>query len=341
MVVVNSEEKECQQRIYTAIIASRSPGSSYIDQRIHYHVNHFRHSTFTGQPGVIGEMRLWPPIMAYHCTQNETVYDKGHGSNLVHYEIWDDFYKQHRGHRGHPGSGGGSSGGSSCGGKQAKEDVLLIFEYDAYLGSEHAVQSILEGVSQMQTDFLFLGYCFKRRQHPRLTNRSPYCLHAYAITISGAKKLTDLLDICGPFADAQLSNFFNDGLISWSYLNTSYDSRYVERLFQTEGLYMSGYFLYDGVVIQAKYDDLPGNLSEGTIGHKGHDRQLFCLYHNQWRPIENMAMFERLKGDHRRVKSLSHWQFNHWQVNWTPLTTEECDALVKIRSGSWNGKKRR
>eukprot|EP01039_Chlorochromonas_danica_P004163 gene4163-4572_t len=305
------------------MIASRFPTqSSYIEQRIYYHVQHFLQKTFTGQPGVIGEMRLWPPIMAYHCTTNETSYDKGHGSNLVHYEIWDHFYKHRR----------------SCG--IQKNDVLLIFEYDAYLGSENAVQTILESVSRMKTDFLFLGYCFKRRQHPRLNNRSPYCLHAYAITISGAKKLTDLLDLCGPFADAQLSNFFNDGLISWSYLNISYDNKYVEKLFQTEGLHMSGYFLYDGVVIQAKYDELPGHLLEGTISHIGHDRQLFCLYHNQWRPIESMTMFERLKGDQRRVKVLSHWQFNHWQVNWTSITIEESDTIAKLRSGNLIGKMR-
>ncbi len=61
-------------------------------------------------------------------------------------------------------------------------------------------------MSTLLSFFLLLsGYCFQYAEnHPLLSGRAPYCLHAYAVTVQGAKKLLELVDACGAFADAQV-----------------------------------------------------------------------------------------------------------------------------------------
>ena len=236
---------EPKKKIFTAIIGPRLPGIHSLHQRIFYYVQSFAKTAIQGYENV-DEMKIWPPIYTHDCFVNETIHSKGRGSNLVHREIWDYFYRHRR----------------PCG--LEHDDAIIIFEYDAFYGPKSAASVIIDAVIHMNTDLLYLGYCYQSRHHPRSTGLAPYCLHAYVLTLQGAKKLVELLDVCGLFADVQLSVFANKGLISWSYLNTSYDANYVDHLFNSQGIQMSGFLQYDGVVVQAKFDDNIPPLPDGT-----------------------------------------------------------------------------
>ncbi len=306
-----------KQHIYSAIIASQVPGKTYIEHRIFDHVKRFRKHAFAGYPDIDGEMQLWTPIYAYDCQGNDTTYSKGRGSNLVHREVWDSFYRHRR----------------PCGIEQ--NDVMMIFEYDAFLGSKHASDIVMNAVRKMTTDILLLGYCYRPKTYydPKVSGRAPYCLHAYAVTLTGAKKLVELLDVCGGFADLQIATYADAKLLSWSYLNESYDHSYLQQLFDSEGIHFSGYFNYGGVVIQGKFDEAVPSLQEGTLSNTSpHGRQIFCLLNQTWRAVGSMDHFNKLKLPGNDVLILSPWQFHQYKFNKmaAPLTDEEVVTMAEI-----------
>jgi hypothetical protein len=274
-------------------------------------VSNFTKVVFKNYPEDI-KIRYWPPIMSRSCDMDgPEAYDKGRGSNLAHKEIWDNFYRNRR----------------KCGSK----DALIVFEYDAFLGYPNAGNLAVEYAKNMTTDFLFLGYCYHKPQHhPRLGGKAPYCLHAYALSVEGARKLGLLLDACGPFADAQVARYADAGLLSWSYVNHSVDQIYVNHEYQSRGIHISGRFQYDGIFLQVKLDQLIDKLQEGTVIHNSkRPRLLFVLYINQWRRLPSMDMFHSLGIEIEKVKTLSQWQFNKYSEG--DVMTDSNIADLKLR----------
>lgn len=79
------------------------------------------------------------------------------------------------------------------------DDVLVVFEDDAFSCVNDTATTLIEELSQMKgVDILYLGWCEGRTARP-----VPLCSHAYAITRSGAKVLAKYLEPCGRAVDEQ------------------------------------------------------------------------------------------------------------------------------------------
>jgi len=63
-------------------------------------------------------------------------------------------------------------------------DIIVIFEDDADVAIRDVNATLVEELSNMTTDILYLGWC-----EGRLARPVPICMHAYAITRRGARLL--------------------------------------------------------------------------------------------------------------------------------------------------------
>ena len=291
----SSCEKSNDPIISAAMIADRRHSKDTNSLRAQEFVYNFTRSVFSTSPEV-KDVRYWPPILSRSCDMNgPEAFDKGRGSNLAHKEIWDNFYRSRR----------------KCG----NQDVLIIFEYDAFLGFPNAGKLAVQYAKNLTTDFIFLGYCYHKPQHhPRLGGKAPYCLHAYAISVEGARKLSLLVDACGPFADAQVANLADAGLLTWSYVNHSVDHSYVNEQFLSRGVHISGKFEYDGIFLQVKLDQILSIFSEGTVVHNQmRPKKIYVLINNLWRRLPSMDMFYSLGLQQEKILTLSNWQFRQYE----------------------------
>lgn len=328
-----AEYEDCsKQLISIAMIANRvRPTEFSINQRIYDHVKNLSQNLFSetyqaiknGQEKQIylTDMKIWPPVTAADCDGDNDLPSKGRGSNIAHRDIWDYYYRNRRIHCETTHS--------------AVEDILIIFEYDAYLGHPNAAEITINTLKKQKEDLLYLGYCYKKKQHhPKYNKLAPFCLHAYSITIpTGSAKLLQLLDSCGPFADAQLYNFANNGNITWSYIDIEYDRSYVDHLFNEYGIHMSGSFEYSGIYIQAKYDDLIASHSfhDGVFAHNRlHPRQIYCLWKGKWRPIANMNDYLLLNPTMSNVMQLSPYQMKRYLKDDKVLSSDEVQEIVAM-----------
>lgn len=113
-------------------------------------------------------------------------------------------------------------------------DIITIFEDDAEGAIADLKGTILEELSQMSTDLLFLGWCEGRTARP-----VPLCAHAYALTRKGARKIANYIEPCGMALDEQFVILAKNNLISWrrafghSYknLNEKYRNLYGEKTY--------------------------------------------------------------------------------------------------------------
>lgn len=71
-------------------------------------------------------------------------------------------------------------------------DILVIFEDDAESVIQNLNTTLLEELSSMNTDLLYLGWC-----EGRLAKPVPLCTHAYAVSRKGAMKLIRYIEPCG------------------------------------------------------------------------------------------------------------------------------------------------
>lgn len=245
-----SEYCESKQKIFASIIYSPPRLMTANAELIHKHVKDFTEQLFN-QSEI--EFHFFPSILTRACRKEFPTkyigFDKGHGSNIAHKEVWERFYFRRR----------------LCGVEQ--RDVMLIFEYDAFIGLPEAWSYAIERVRTMNSDLHYLGYCYQKPSyHPSVSGKAPYCLHAYAIQLEGAKKLVELVDTCSFFADAQVAILADSKNISWSYENQSYDKHFVSKYLNDRGIHISGPFLYDGIFVQAKFDRKV-TLDEGKLGN--------------------------------------------------------------------------
>ncbi|KAJ1413572.1 hypothetical protein B484DRAFT_467601 [Ochromonadaceae sp. CCMP2298] len=293
------DECERKQLFSAAMLGdNREPAGDPNALRVWEHITRFPREVFEGVEGAPQEMKYWPPIWSLPCTGDSRQFDKGRGSNLAHREAWDAFYRH----------------GRSCGEEQ--RDMLMIFEYDVFQGIPGAGQLAIDALRNTTADLYFMGYCFheKRDGMPWESGRAPWCLHAYAVTMKGAKQLVEMVDVCGPYADAQLANLADAKKIQWDYDRRSFDRAYVDKKFGHDGVHLSGFFSYGGVFVQAKFDADMSHLPEGTLSHLKHGRQLYVLRELSWRPIRHMDELNALGLDVGRAVSLSDWQFGQFKL---------------------------
>ena len=113
-------------------------------------------------------------------------------------------------------------------------DVLVVFEDDAESAIENLNVTIVQELSSMSTDILYLGWC-----EGRLARPVPLCTHAYALTRKGARKLLKHLEPCGLALDEQLVIIIKNHHLtyrrvsadSYSKLNKKYRNMYGEKTY--------------------------------------------------------------------------------------------------------------
>jgi hypothetical protein len=189
------------------------------------------------------------------------------------------------------------------------EDVLVVFEYDAFIGIENAGKYVIEFIEKRNatTDILYFGYCFqKQHDHPRISHLAPYCLHAYALTLHGARKLIEYVDACSIFADAAVALLINRNRIIAEYMTLSWNPSYLTRRFNDEGIRWSGDFEYDGAIPQVKLLPLPRIYKDGDIVCVIGSKTVYYFSQNMWRIVPNMDIFADLGLEGKLVLFLAY-----------------------------------
>jgi hypothetical protein len=157
-------------------------------------------------------VQYWQPSFRSHgCPtfpfNNDSHHSSGKvvGTTLTHYLVWQEFYR--------------SAAWRQC----AEVDCdgwQLIFEGDAQCGVEDCEGETRRALAAARSDVVYLGWCdgFKmiKDEDKKLHKTGPpFCLHAYAITVSAARILLDKVYPCLLPADNQLRTLGLAGAISF------------------------------------------------------------------------------------------------------------------------------
>ena len=140
----------------------------------------------------------WWSVYTQSCP-NAATKGNDRGVMLAHYQIWSSFaYRPDR-----------SIKGLATADNDEDDDILVIFEDDANIAVNNVTRALQTELSVMKTDLLFLGWCYGRRYIPA-------CLHAYAVSRAGARKLVAQWDVCSDEAiDGQLRDLAKAGAFTW------------------------------------------------------------------------------------------------------------------------------
>jgi hypothetical protein len=181
------------------------------------------------------ELVHWPAVMTRPCPQNRHGHKTERGVALAHFQIWSDFvFFDHdvldNLKKGIDGGGAyNSSSYSSTSGffsatssgalfkngvPYLENDVLVVFEDDAESVVKDTSGTLIEELSSMTTDLLYLGWC-----EGRLARPVPLCTQAYALTRSGARKMVQLYEPCGMALDEQMVKFCKNNWITYRTIN--------------------------------------------------------------------------------------------------------------------------
>jgi hypothetical protein len=90
------------------------------------------------------------------------------------------------------------------------DDVIVIFEDDAYSVIDDTAVTVKEELSMMGEDMLYLGWCEGRVARP-----APLCAHAYAVKRKAVRKLVHYFEPCGRAVDEQLAVFIKNNWVSY------------------------------------------------------------------------------------------------------------------------------
>jgi len=173
-------------------------------------------------------VETWWSVYTQNCPKRKT---KGNdrGVMLAHYQIWQawDYQTRELQRSGH-------------GNSTSNKDLLVIFEDDANIAVKNVTAALHTEISNMNTDILFLGWCYGRRG-------IPMCLHAYVLTRNVVRKLVRRWDSCSNEAiDGQLKNLANEvGLFTW---RKAAESSYIRDL--REGFEDNPHYFTRGIFVQ-------------------------------------------------------------------------------------------
>jgi len=102
------------------------------------------------------------------------------------------------------------------------DDILVVFEDDAESVIVDTNVTIIEELSAMNTDLLYLGWC-----EGRLARPVPLCTQAYAVTRRGARKLVKYFEPCGIGIDEQMVKLCKN---NWLTFRRAFDFSYKKNL---------------------------------------------------------------------------------------------------------------
>ena len=221
-VAVTEDCLDKHTKISAALITPTNP-----HKRVKVHLEHLTKDLFIKESTEIKiPFEFWD-IPENDCGKAKRITrkegEKATVPNQVHLDLWTTFYRQHN---------------NDCN----KNDVKIIFQYDVLIGHPKAGSIIMKTMLATNlTDITYFGYCFhsvgipkflkKKRHrnfHPTATGKAPSCLHAYAITASGAQKLMSHLDPCDAPFDEQIAKLADSGIIKYKIINIAWDSEFTQ-----------------------------------------------------------------------------------------------------------------
>ena len=180
----------------------------------------------------------WPPVFGKACPYSKSQHKSERGLTYAHYRIWLDFVyfdnellgklerKEIKGVQGIDNLAyledtfAAAENGTlyKHGSIYRDENIIIIFEDDADIAVVNIREALLEELSNMTTDLLFLGWCKGRFAKP-----VPLCAHAYAMTLAGARKAIKYIEPCGLALDEQ---FVIMGKNHWLTFRTAHSYNY-------------------------------------------------------------------------------------------------------------------
>eukprot|EP01038_Epipyxis_sp_PR26KG_P011060 gene11060-14845_t len=177
----------------------------------------------------------WPSLFSKPCPHFAQGHKTERGLAIAHYRIWLDFIyfdrevlerMDHLKHDNYYASEDNNyimytttnhSANTTINGKLYKngnlfseDDIIVIFEDDADSAIIDLNTTMIEELSKMTTDVLFLGWCDGRAARP-----VPLCMHAYALTRRGARKFVKYFEPCGRAIDEQLVIIAKNGWLTF------------------------------------------------------------------------------------------------------------------------------
>ena len=171
-------------------------------------------------------VEIWPSIHVPGCPEAKPRMIP-RSSDMSHYQIWH--------HWEYEGRFGFDKAIAS------DTDLLVVFEGDAVVTVTNITRSLEQELApkNIRSDLMLLGLCYEN------TNQTimPICLHAYAITRKGVKKLLRAWDICTLLSvDNEMKQIASQGVITWQQARpTSYTDRLEE--FRNESSVQKGLFV--------------------------------------------------------------------------------------------------
>lgn len=199
----------------------------------------------------------WPSVFTKACPQFRQGHRTERGLAFAHYQIWLDYIffdddvlqaLQRKEVKGMYTSTAWTSTGAVYAAAQngtlykngvpfLDDDILVVFEDDADIAVVDHNTSLVEELTAMTTDILYLGWCDGRAARP-----VPLCAHAYAITRRGVRKAVQHFEPCGLALDEQLVIMGKNKWLTyrtvhaWSYKN-KFNSNYPKPHDQTFGMF--------------------------------------------------------------------------------------------------------
>jgi len=280
----------------------------------------------SNDPGLF-QFRVWPGVFTGDCpgyhpdVRQDHTLGADRGMILAHRSVWEEFATAREGNPERMKI-------------SEKNDIMLVFEDDPYpMVENHQLNTWLE-INRMKSDLHWLGWCYYHED----IHKAPLCMHAYAMTVAGAKDLLRNIEPCGPLPlDRQVRNMcagkngttwsFTDGEIEYRTIHSNYFRNRMSDagIYVTELMHYGG---YGGIYTQAKFespalDDPIIKDRVVVVKNKKHKPVYLCI-NGSLHVFSDFDVFVDMGYKWGQVYHMSNWKFNTLRAVGAPVSQEFC-----------------
>jgi len=195
---------------------------------------------------------------------------------------------------------------------------LLIFEDDAFATVPHVGKAVVMEIEAMDKEVLWIGWCM--HSDPEAP---PLCMHSYAMTISGARKLLQKIDTCHHDAlDIQIQRagkekWFTYGMTDATPYFENGNKDHIFNEIKGKGITIDEtlkWVGYGGLFTQVVFDDPIEEFEEDTLVKPTNSRTVYIWRNNSLHAFPDLHTFESMGFDFDDEVYVSEWQFNRLKV---------------------------
>jgi hypothetical protein len=270
----------------------------------------------------------WPGVFTGECPGVGAVERGGkakgmdRGLLIAHREIWDHHIKGHEQNEQR---------------RKLREgdDVVVVFEDDPYPTTPHHQLNTFRELNRMHSDVHWLGWCY----YDDAPEHSPLCMHAYVVSVKGARDLLAGTETCGPQPlDRQVRAMCDAPSVRWSMTTNPVmkvhgpSSPAADRfrgVMAAQGIHVPEvihYGGYGGVFAQAEFDTAAQhdpNLGENQLVKVIGSKSVFLWKNSQAHPFDSGEEFEAMGFSFDRIYHISPWKFSTMSQG-AAVTAELC-----------------